>query len=320
MHPMSIDFEPAERGLRDHVAVWRRRIGVIVLLTGVCGAAALATSLLQTPRFQASAQVLVPVEPAGQPGQSDVQNRFDPNRVVQTEAAFAMGDQVQRAAEAKVGADGSVTARGAKDSDIITITATAGTADRAAVVANAYADAYVALRQQPDGIEGVLVIEPARPPAGPASPATSRNVALALAFGLALGLAAAYMVDHFDDVVRGEDDLARLVGLPVLGSVSGPGSSGSRAASTVGTDARPAHVVDAHDDLLLDTEIKALLGDAPNAKVLVVPVGARGRDVRPMAQALRNAGAPAVGAVLSVLTPGLEDRVDARAPSRDIDA
>jgi capsular polysaccharide biosynthesis protein len=304
MQPMPNDFEPAERGLRDHLAVGQRRIVVLVLVTVVCGVAALATSLLQPQRFQASAQVLVPVEPAGQPGQDDTQTRFDPNRVIQTEAAFAVGEQVRSLAETKVGTDGAVTARGAKDSDIITITATAGAADRAAAVANAYASSYVELRQPPDGIKGVLVIEAASPPGGPSSPATARNVVLGLLFGLALGIAAAYALDQLDDVIRNEDDLARLVLLPVVGSV-GAGTVGAGTVSTTAGAAPPAdgprsgvvRVLDATDASLAGTDASMLEG-APGAKVLVVAVGARGRTARHTAAILRSVGLPVAGAVL----------------------
>jgi receptor protein-tyrosine kinase len=292
MQPMPNDFEPAERGLRDHLAVGQRRIVVIVLVTVVCAVAALATSLLQPQRFQASAQVLVPVEPAGQPGQDDTQTRFDPNRVIQTEAAFAVGEQVQRLAETKVGTDGTVTARGAKDSDIITITATAGAADRAAAVANAYASSYVELRQPPDGIKGVLVIEQASPPGGPSSPATVRNVLLGLLFGLVLGIGAAYALDQLDDVVRNEDDLARLVLLPVVGSV-GPAAVAPTGAARSGV----VRVLDATDASLAGTDASMLDG-APGAKVLVVAVGARGRTARHTASILRGVGQPRAGAVL----------------------
>ena len=292
MQPMPNDFEPAERGLRDHLAVGQRRIVVIVLVTVVCAVAALATSLLQPQRFQASAQVLVPVEPAGQPGQDDAQTRFDPNRVIQTEAAFAVGEQVQRLAETKVGTDGTVTARGAKDSDIITITATAGAADRAAAVANAYASSYVELRQPPDGIKGVLVIEQASPPGGPSSPATARNVLLGLLFGLVLGIGAAYALDQLDDVVRNEDDLARLVLLPVVGSV-GPAAVAPTGAARSGV----VRVLDATDASLAGTDASMLDG-APGAKVLVVAVGARGRTARHTAGILRGVGLPLAGAVL----------------------
>lgn len=290
---MANDFEPAERGLRDHLALWRRRAGIILGITAVAIAVMLALTLTATKSYQASAQVIFPVEPAGQPGQDTTQIRFDPNRVIQTEAIFAAGDQVRALVDAKVGAGGTISARGLKDSDVIVITATASDPQRAAELANAAAAVYVSLRQPPAGVSGVQVVDPAEAPAGAAGGSLSRNLAMALAVGLVLGLVAAYAVDHLDDVVRDSDALERVAGVPVLGATSSAFGSGPG-----------VHALPLDDRVIASADASRLLPslhDAPGAaqaRVLLVPVGARGAEVRDTIRVLHGVGTEVVATVL----------------------
>ncbi len=295
---MANDFEPAERGLRDHLALWRRRAAIILGITALAGLAMLGLSLAQTKSYQASAQVIFPVEPAGQPGQDTGQVRFDPNRVIQTEAIFAAGDQVRAKVDEKIGPGGTLTARGLKDSDVVVITATASDPQRAALLANTAADAYVELRRPPAGVGGVQVVAPAQAPAGAANGSLARNLAFALALGLVLGLVAAYAVDHLDDAVRDADALERAAGLPVLGVTS------EAAAAVTADGAAGIRVVALDDPAVARAErasMVASLGDAPEAdraRVLLVPVTARGRDVRDVIEVLHGVGLDVVATVL----------------------
>jgi capsular exopolysaccharide synthesis family protein len=63
------------------------------------------------------------------------------------------------------------------------------------------------------------LIDAAAPPSAPFEPDTQRTVVLALVVGLLIGLGAAFLVDHLDTRVRGDDDLAAATGLPNLASI-----------------------------------------------------------------------------------------------------
>ena len=63
---------------------------------------------------------------------------------------------------------------------------------------------------------GAVVIDAAEPPGAPFEPNVKRTAVLALAVGILIGLAAAFLVDYLDHSLRDEDDLVRASGLPTL--------------------------------------------------------------------------------------------------------
>ncbi|ATE60541.1 chain length determinant protein EpsF [Thauera sinica] len=83
----------------------------------------------------------------------------------------------------------------------------------------------------------VAVLTPATPPLVHSSPKMRLNLLLAVFVGTLLGVGIALALELFDQRVRGEDDLAGLAGVPVLGAVPtlasarGPGLFRRRAAA-----------------------------------------------------------------------------------------
>ena len=69
------------------------------------------------------------------------------------------------------------------------------------------------------GVNNVFVIDEAELPRSPSSPVMSRALILALALGLAAGLGAAYVLEHFDDIIYSPEDMERISGLATLGVI-----------------------------------------------------------------------------------------------------
>lgn len=67
----------------------------------------------------------------------------------------------------------------------------------------------------------VVVLTPAVAPLEPSSPKVLLNTALAIFLGSLLGVGAALVLELMDQRVRGEEDLARIPGMPVLGVIPG---------------------------------------------------------------------------------------------------
>ena len=137
----------AEIEFRDYLRMLRRRKGTVILTVMVLLAAALALSFLQTPVYEGKAEVVL------QARQTDT--LFDPNtgqpvdraRTVQTEIKILKGQTVRDAVRKKIGAAPPVSASPAGDTDVIEVRAQSTDANRAAAVANAYAEAYIDFRR-----------------------------------------------------------------------------------------------------------------------------------------------------------------------------
>ncbi|AKU10723.1 putative exopolysaccharide biosynthesis protein [Azoarcus sp. CIB] len=84
----------------------------------------------------------------------------------------------------------------------------------------------------------VAVLTPAATPMWPSGPRLLIKLALALVVGVVLGVGSALLIELIDRRVRGEDDLAGLPGVPVLGSV--PGSRRGDRASRARVSSRTA--------------------------------------------------------------------------------
>lgn len=69
------------------------------------------------------------------------------------------------------------------------------------------------------GANNVFIIDTAELPRSPSSPAMPRTLAYSLAIGLALGFAAAYMLERLDDVVHSLDEAETATGLVTLGVI-----------------------------------------------------------------------------------------------------
>jgi capsular polysaccharide biosynthesis protein len=116
----------------------------------------------------------------------------------------------------------SISARAESVTRLLTITAVADDPQLAADIANTVADGLGQLASQgltrPEG--AVSLISRAQPNPDSAQPFIPLIVVLASAAGLVAGLAAVLLIDYFGDTVSSREDLTRLVGAPVLASIS----------------------------------------------------------------------------------------------------
>ena len=154
-HPMSREHPRSELELRDYLVILRRRAGTIVAVALVVVAASLVFSYLQTPRYRATAEVLLQPSGAGDPFNPSQNQRADPSRAVHTEIQMLESEPVRAAVRKKLGSVPPVSASSIGETDVIEVRATSTDPQRAARVANAYAEAYVDLRQQ-QAVDGLL--------------------------------------------------------------------------------------------------------------------------------------------------------------------
>ncbi len=141
--------------LRDYLGVLRRRRWVIALTALVITSVAVAASLLQTPVYEGTAELLLQPRSTESLFDPNSGQRNDPARAVQTEIRVLESQPVQDAVRKKLGAAHKVSASPVGLTDVIEVRATSIHPRRAAEVANAYATAYIEFRRK-QSVEGIL--------------------------------------------------------------------------------------------------------------------------------------------------------------------
>ena len=185
----------------------RRGWLLVLVAVGLAAGSALAMSLLSTSQYRASAEVLVLVRV----------------RSIESEALVATSSEVVAEVREVVG-DGPDLAVEVVGDDTLRFTAESTNAETAATAANVHVAVYTAPRG-----DSVEVTERATTPSDPFEPQTVRNVLLAAAAGLLIGLLAPVLVKRFDPTIRTAGQLAALTGVPNLGVIPriGPVDAGT---------------------------------------------------------------------------------------------
>lgn len=259
-----------QEGLSLYARILRERISLVILAVIVCTGVAAAYVATAEKTYEAEAAVLLtPVPPEADllitvgltPGSAD------PARDIQTVARLAATIEVARLAQQALPeipeTQGSaqnlltkISAEPVAESNLISITASAGSADNAAALANAFASSLIkqrtdelharvkaqlellrqrvelqpadsGLSQQISVLEGLLSAQDptlqtatsAIPPTVQSSPRPVLSVAGGLLAGLVLGVGAAFAQQALDPRLRREDQLRRMFGLPILARI-----------------------------------------------------------------------------------------------------
>jgi capsular polysaccharide biosynthesis protein len=176
----------------------RRRGGLVLFGALLAAAVALVLSLLATPMYRASADVLVDTG----------------DRSIGSEAVLADGADVRDEVRRAVGDGPELSVEVLDGAEVLEFTATSSDPDTAALAANTHAAVYVA--QRGDRAE---IVDPATVPNDPYEPNTVRNTLLAALAGLVIGLVVAWVVSRFDSSIRSTRRLQDLTGVPNLAAI-----------------------------------------------------------------------------------------------------
>ena len=145
---MNPESEPRELELRDYLRVLRRRKITIALTTLVVVGAALAYSFLQTPVYEAAAEVLVQAPTSEQILTPNANRGADAQRSIDTEIKVLESRNIKNAVRQKLGRVPDVSASTAGTTDVIAVSVRGTNASRAAKDANTYAQTYLDTRRK----------------------------------------------------------------------------------------------------------------------------------------------------------------------------
>jgi non-specific protein-tyrosine kinase len=131
--------------LRRYLAVVHRRSAFILLVALATGLVALVASLLQASVYEAHADILVQPR-ATESVFSDSQGRSSLN-AIETEIEVLSSDPIQDGVRARLGSLPDVSAKRVGETEVMQVTGRSTDAQRAASIANAYAESYVEFRK-----------------------------------------------------------------------------------------------------------------------------------------------------------------------------
>lgn len=208
----------ARAGLLE--SVWHRKLVVLACVLAAAGAA-LVLSLLEQPRYEATASFVV------EPGDGEV----SPAEVIE----LASADRVAARTADSVGVvdaafvSDNVSVSQDEGSDVFTVRATAtGDAEGptlAADVATDFTEEFVDYTKRLDAFDGrAEVVSTAEPPDEPVSPRSVRNTLLGALAGLLIGIVVAFAWERLDHRVRAARELDRILGVPLLARIPKSGA------------------------------------------------------------------------------------------------
>lgn len=142
-------------GLRDYLRIVQRRKFAVLLAVAVVVGAAVVSSVVQTPVYAATAEVLRQTGNTQSIFENSSGQYVDPQRALQTEIRVLESQAVRDAVKEKLGFAARVSARPVAQTDVIAVRAEDRDAKRAAQIANAYAAAYIDHRRS-QAVDSVL--------------------------------------------------------------------------------------------------------------------------------------------------------------------
>jgi capsular exopolysaccharide synthesis family protein len=211
--------------LRAYVRLLRERwLLLLVFVLVTTGIALLVTNL--TPKtYQATAQVLVSSSATADASIQNQSNLYvstqvptyakvigspDVIKYVQGDLHLGLSDKQIR---------DKLSAKAETSTAIIDVTATDGSAARAANLANSAARGFVQAVQGYSSSVKLFLTGPADQPSSPSSPKPLLNILLGVLFGLLLGAAVAVVRDILDNRIKTPEALSKVAGAPVMGVI-----------------------------------------------------------------------------------------------------
>jgi non-specific protein-tyrosine kinase len=277
------------------------------LLVAVCvvlaGTAAVAITMRQTPRYQASIMMFVSAADRTADPASGHQAGLLSRERVKSYANLLRSERIARGLAATPGVGLSaenirakISAEAIEETVLLRATVTDGSPDRAKRLANALGAQFVRLVEELERPSGdarplvkVTVVDSAQEPVVPVSPRPLLNLALGLLAGLALGIGGSLLRENADTSVKTGDQLRDITGGTVLGVIGHDGSVSKRPLIVQG----PAHAPRAEAFRFLRMNLQFLDVDDPVRLVVIasaLPEEGRSLTTCNLAIALAQAG------------------------------
>jgi capsular polysaccharide biosynthesis protein len=215
--------------LKELLQTLKNRSSLIISITLIAVIiSAVISFFILTPIYQASTQLLVNQT-------QNNQNLYNSNQV-QTNLQLintynviikspAILDKVKDELGFPITAEElnkNITVQSEKDSQVVTILVQDPDAKKAATIANKTAEVFKNQIANIMKIDNVSILAKANVTKNqsPIKPKPSLNIAIALVVGLMAGVGLAFVLEYFNNTIKTEQDIEKILGLPVLGVIT----------------------------------------------------------------------------------------------------
>lgn len=215
--------------LKEVFATIKKRIKLILLIMiAAVAVSGFVSYYFLTPIFQASTQILVNQAKAEQVNYStaDVQTNLQLintyNVIIKSPAIL---DEVIKELDLNISVsqlNEKIFVGSEKDSQVVNISVHNDDPETAAKIANTTATVFQQKISDIMNVDNVSILAKADVAEGaaPIKPQPMLNMVIALVLGLMLGIGLAFLLEYFDNTIKSEKDIEKILEVPILGVVS----------------------------------------------------------------------------------------------------
>jgi capsular polysaccharide biosynthesis protein len=215
--------------LRELMETLKKRMQLILMitLTAIIVSGGVSFFLL-TPVYQSSTQLLVNQSKSDQPAynigeiQSNLQLINTYNVIIKSPAILEKVIAELNLNMTAAQLNEKLTVASEKDSQVINLSVQDTDSKQAAAIANKTADVFQDEIVKIMNVDNVSILAKAEvgEDTSPIKPKPLLNIAIAMVVGLMTGVGIAFLLEFLDNTVKTEQEVEKLLGLPVLGSIA----------------------------------------------------------------------------------------------------
>ncbi|GAA0341126.1 Wzz/FepE/Etk N-terminal domain-containing protein [Oceanobacillus oncorhynchi subsp. oncorhynchi] len=206
----------------------KRLVLILTFILGVAFIAAILSYFVLTPQYESSSQFIVnQTQPEEEQfTQSDLRTNVE---IINTYNVIISSPAILNPVIDELGLDLTTTQLADKinvsseeDSQVVTVTATDEDPVQAVEIANTTVEIFQEEIPSIMNVDNVAILTQAELSENPSpvAPNPVLNIAIGIVFGALLGGGIAFLLEYLDNTIKTENDIAKQLGVPVLGVIS----------------------------------------------------------------------------------------------------
>ncbi|MDQ0339448.1 capsular polysaccharide biosynthesis protein [Caldalkalibacillus uzonensis] len=220
--------EVQELDLRELFAILSKRLPLIGIITAVAIlVSGLVSYFVITPQYEATAEILVnQSRPGSEINQGDIRTNLE---LMNTYQVVIKSPRILELVIERYNLDKTfnelneqINVSAVRDSQVMSVSVTDPSPEQAAFIANAVAETFQREIVNLMNVDNVHIMAEAKLPdkPTPVKPKPLLNMAIAGVVGLMTAVGLAFLLEYLDNTIKTEQDVERILGLPVLGTIA----------------------------------------------------------------------------------------------------